>query len=232
MRKLALLCLLCLTLGLGSAWASTGSTNPNNFQDPVDWCSNYGCNGQQMGTPQTWTSTGGRTGLVGLVSSQNFEVRQQDTTWLGDLPNGMGVLYNGVKTLGNNPGGILVTLDQAAFGVGAWIQPDFIGQFTATVSLLDPSLNIIGSFTTGGNSTNIPNTGLFIGAFDATADVFGVLFTTAGLGDDNDFAIGTMRIQTSQVTTTPEPGTLLLVGPSVLGLAGVLRRRMSRKEVL
>src|ERR1019366_7906079 len=168
MRKLTLLCLLCLTLGLGSAWASTGSTNPNDFQDPVNWCTNFGCSAQQIGSPRTWSSAGSRTGMVGLVSSQNMEVRQQDTTWFGDLPNGMGVLYNGVKTLGNTPGGILVTLDQAAFGVGAWIQPDFIGQFTGTVSLLDSSLNIIGSFTTGPNSTNIPNTGLFIGAFDST----------------------------------------------------------------
>src|ERR1019366_630486 len=83
MNKLALL-LFCLVLGLGSAWASTGSINANDFQDPVNWCTNYGCNGAQFGTPQNWLSNGGRTGQVGLVSSQNFQNLVQGTSWNGN----------------------------------------------------------------------------------------------------------------------------------------------------
>lgn len=232
MKKATLLCLLCLSLGVYSAWASTGSTNPNDFQDPVDWCTNFGCgNIQQLGTPQAWTSNGGATGMVGLISSQNMEGRQQPGSWNGDFPTGMGVRYNGVTTLGNTPGGILATFNQAEFGVGAWIQPDEIGTFTATISLLDSSLNVIGTFTQSANSTNNAGTGLFLGAYDSTADVFGILFETTFPGHNDDFAIGEMRLGHPQ-TTVPEPSSLLLMGSSVLGLAGVLRRRMSRKEVL
>lgn len=132
MRKAALLCLLCLTLGLFNAWASTGSTNPNDFSNPVDWCVNYGCAGQQLGSPQNWAATNPpNTGMIGLVSSQNMENLQQGTTWNGNFANGMGVIYNGVNTLGNAPGGILVSFNQPVFGAGAYIQATFVGALQA-----------------------------------------------------------------------------------------------------
>lgn len=234
MRKATLLCLLCLTLGLCSAWASTGSTNPGNFTNPVDWCTNFGCSNGQLGTPQAWSaSTPPNTGWIGLVSSQNMETPQQGTTWNGNFANGMGLIYNGVNTIGNAPGGILVSFNQPVFGAGAYIQANFFGAFTGSIDLFDASFNPLGSFTAPGMSDTNVGTALFIGAFDSVADVSYALFdTTAGGFHDEDFAIGTLRLATSPVSTVPEPSTLLLVGPSILGLAGVLRRRMLRKEVL
>src|ERR1017187_11036711 len=85
MRKISLLFLLCLALGISSAWASTGSINANDFQDPVNWCTNYGCNGAQFGTPQNWLSNGGRTGQGGLVRSPNFYKLVQGEGWEGDI---------------------------------------------------------------------------------------------------------------------------------------------------
>ena len=227
MKRVTLLFLLCLSLGICSAWAgTTGSTNPNDFQDPVDWCVNYGCNGQQLGTPQTWISAGGSTGLVGLVSSQNMQILQQGVSWNGNFAPGMGLIYNGVDTLGNNPGGILMSFNTPVFGAGAYIQDDPFGAFTATIQLFDSGFNLLGSFSAPGNSDQNPGTALFIGAFDSSADVSYALFDT----NDDNFAIGTARLKTSQQGTTPEPSTLLLVGPSMLGLASVLRRRLSRKS--
>ncbi len=230
MKKVSLVCLftLCLTLGIGSAWASTGSTNPADFQDPVSWCANYpaGCNGSilSLGSPQSWTSSGGRTGMVGLISSQNFEVRQQGVTWGGDFNNGEGLIYNGVAD-GNTPGGILVSFDAPVLGVGAYIEQNSFGAFTGTITLLDSSLNVLGTFSAAGDSEPNPGTALFIGAFDSSADVSFAIFDT----DSDDLAIATMIIKTSG-TSTPEPSTLLLVGPSMLGLAGIVRRRLSRKS--
>jgi hypothetical protein len=234
MRRLVLLCMLCLSLGMCSAWASTGSTNPSDFNNPVDWCTNFGCGGQQLGSPQAWTaSIPPNTGLIGLVSSQNMENLQQSTSWNGNFANGMGVIYNGVNTLGNAPGGILVSFNQPVFGAGAYIQANFFGAFTGSIDLFDASFNPLGSFTAAGISDNNVGTALFIGAFDNVADVSYALFDTTANGfHDEDFAIGEMRLATTPVTVVPEPGTLLLLAPSMLGLAGVARRRLARKEVL
>ncbi len=225
MKKVVPVLFLCLKLGLSCAWA-TSTTNPGDFQDFVNWCTNYGCGGQQLGSPQAWTSGGGRTGLVGLVSSQNMENLQQGSSWYGNFNNGMGLIYNGVTTLGNTPGGILLSFNQLAFGVGAYIQPDFYGPFTATIQLFDSSFNLLETFTANGTSDTNSGTALFIGAYEDTADVAYALFDTSGIRND-DFAIGDLGIRTA----VPEPGTLALLGSSLLGLAGAVRRRMSHKEV-
>lgn len=227
MKKLTLLCFLCLSLGVTSAWASTGTTNPNIFQDTIDWCANFGCQSQQLGTPQNWTSNGGATGMVGLVSSQNMQNLKQGTSWNGNFPAGMGLIYNGVLTLGNNPGGILLALNSPAYGVGAYIQDDFFGSFTATITLYDASFNFLGTFSAPGVSDANVGSALFIGAYDASPDVSYALFDT----NDDVFAIGSAKLMTQQYSPVPEPGTLALLLPSALGLAGVVRRRFSNKEV-
>ena len=228
MRRAVLSCALCLSLGLCTAWASIGSTNPNDFNNPVDWCTNFGCGGQQLGTPQAWAaSIPPNTGMIGLVSSQNMQNLQQGVSWNGNFAAGMGLIYNGVLTLGNNPGGILVSFDQPVFGAGAYIQDDPFGAFTGIITLYDSSFNFLGTFSAPGNSDTNVGTALFIGAYDSTADVSYALFDT----NDDIFAIGTMRLATVPVTVVPEPSTMLLVAPSMLGLAGIVRRRLTRKEV-
>lgn len=226
MRKAALV-LLCIAFGVGAAWA-TSTTNPGDFKDEVNWCTNFGCSGsQQYGSPQTWTSDGGRTGLVGLVSSQNFQNLVQGTTWNGNFDNGMGLIYNGVSTLGNNQGGILISFDQLVFGAGAYIQSNFWGPFTATVQLFDSNFKLLETFTTNGTAGPHPGTALFIGAYENTADVAYAVFDATDQYGSEDFAIGELGIRGG---TVPEPGTLALVGTSLLGLAGAIRRRL-HKEV-
>jgi hypothetical protein len=224
MRKLALLCLLCLSLGICSA-ASTGTTDPTLFQDSINWCTNYGCQSQQLGSPQTWASNLGATGMVGLVSSQNMENLVQGSSWGGNFNNGEGIIYNGVATLGNNPGGILLSLDMPVFGVGSFIQANFYGAFTATLSLYDSGFNLLGTYSHAGTSDGNAGTALFIGAYDGIADVSYALFDVTDVNGNEDFAIGTTKLMTQQVTTTPEPASLTLLASSLLGLAGMLRRK-------
>ena len=222
MKKTILLTLLCVSLGMSTAWASVGSTNPNDFnQDTINWCQ-FGCVQGVYLTPQAWVSGLGLTGLVGNTNAQNWQNLQQGNGWDGDFPANMGLVYNGVSTIGTGPTTIGIYLDQPVIGIGAWIQPDFYGAFTASITLLDSNLVPMFTFNAAGNSTAIPGTGLFIGAYDGTADIWGVIFDTTA----HDLAIGTTRIG----APIPEPGTLLLVGPSLLGLAGVLRRRLARKS--
>ncbi len=222
MRKLALLCLLCLSLGICS-WASTGTTDPTLFQDAINWCTNYGCQGQQLGSPQVWTSGNGATGMIGLVSSQNMENLVQGGSWNGNFSNGEGLIYNGVSD-GNTPGGILLSLDSPAYGVGAYIQADIFGAFTATISLYDASFNLLGTYSHDGVSDQNVGTALFIGAYDDIADVSWAIFDVTDVNGDDNFAIGTTMLKTGNVST-PEPATFTLLASSLLGLAGMLRRK-------
>jgi hypothetical protein len=151
----------------------------------------------------------------------NWQNLQQDTSWGGNFPNLMGLVYNGVSTIGTTPTSIGIYLDQPVNGIGAWIQADFFGGFTASITLLDSNLDPFFVYTAAGVSAYNPGTGLFIGAYDGSYDIWGAIFNTTANGfHDQNFAIGTVKLN-----ATPEPSTLLLVGPSLLGLAGVLRRR-------
>ena len=225
MKKLVLL-VVCLVfvLGVGTGWATvTGTTNPALFNDWVDWCQ-YGCAGNQLATPQNFVSSLGSTGEVGLVGTlQGFYNLQQGTSWNGNFANGMGLIYNGVS-YGNNPTAIAATLDQSEMGVGAYVQANFYGSFTATITLFDINFQSLGSFTTTGSSDNNVGAALFIGAF-GSAPVWAAQFDVIDQFGNEDFAIGSLGL-TNNTGTTPEPSTLLLLAPSALGLAGVLRRRL------
>jgi hypothetical protein len=219
MKKLTLL-IFCVVLGIGSGWAAiTGTTNPNSFtQDYVDWCQ-YGCTGASLATPQAWLSNGGLTGTVGLNGGfQNFYNLQQGNGWNGNFPAGMGLIYNGA-VFGNVPTGIVSTFDTGVVGVGAFIQANFYGPFSATISLFDQNSNFLGAFTANGVSNGNVGTALFIGAY-GVGDIFAAQFDVVDLNGNEDFSIGQMNMN-----TTPEPGTLVLFGSSALGLAGYLRRR-------
>jgi hypothetical protein len=135
----------------------------------------------------------------------------------------MGLIYNGAA-FGNTPTSIATTFDVGVNGAGAWIQTDYIGPFTATIELFDSSYQSLGTYTTTGLSTyNDPGNALFIGAF-GSAPVWAAQFTAVGIGPyEPDFAIGTLKL-----STVPEPSSLLLLGSSALGLAGVIRRRLSK----
>jgi len=232
MKKLSILLLVGVLLGACSAWAGiVGSTDPNAFDDPVAWCTNFTCDtvpATQYGSPQTWLSAGSRTGMIGLVSSQNMEIRQQGLTWNGNFAANEGIVYNGVLD-GNNPGGILVSLDAPQLGVGAFIQDNYFEPFTATITLYDAAFNLLGTFSAPGVSDTNVGTALFIGASDSIADISYALFDVDDGVNPEDFAIGTFQIQTG--APVPEPGTLLILGPSALGLYGILRRRVGQKEV-
>jgi len=220
MKKLALL-VCCLVLAVGSGWAGTGIvTNPAQInQDYTDWCVNFGCTGGSFTTPQSWISDDGYTGTVGLNGGfQNFYNLQQGVSWNGTFPSGMGLVYNG-RLFGNTDAGIVTTFDMGVYAAGAFIQSDYYGPFTAYITLFDQNSLVIGTFSANGYSQFAPGTALFLGAYD-TVPFYAVQFDVVDQYGINDVAIGT-----EWFNTTPEPGTLVLFGSSVLGLAGYLRRR-------
>lgn len=223
MKKLALL-VFCLVLAIGSGWGQAGlTTNPAQInKDYIDWCVNFGClnNYNQFVTPQSWVSNGGLTGTVGLNGGfLNFYNLQQNVTWNGNFPSNMGILYNGYAFLGNQAD-FVETFDTGVTAAGAFIQSDYYGPFTASVTLYDQNSNAIATFSHGGYSNGTPGTALFVGGYD-NVPFYAIQFGVLDQYGFNDVAIGL-----TWVNTTPEPGTLLLFGSSALGLAGYLRRRL------
>ena len=215
MKKLMLL-VFCLVLATGSGWAGvTGTTDPTLFNDWVDWCQ-YGCAGNQFATPQSFISNLGNTGSVGLVGTlQGFYNLQQGTSWSGNFPDSMGVIYNGAA-FGNTPTGIAATFDTGVLGAGAWIQDNYLAyQFIATIEAFDVNYQSLGTY-----SVDIPAyTAMFIGVLSSD-QIYAVQFDINDGVNSEDFAIGELR-----TSTVPEPSSLMLLGSSALGLAGYIRRR-------
>ena len=230
MKRTILLTVLGLTLGLGTAWATiVGTTNPNAFtQDSINWCQ-FGCSFTGFGSPQPWVSNGGATGTVGLHTGglqAFFSNPQQGNSWIGNFPDGMGLIYNGFVFDGI-PAGIVLTFASGLAGVGAYIQADKFGPFSATITLFDQNNNSLGSFTANGVSNANVGTALFIGASSSTVAVYAAQFDVVDVNGNNDFAIGTVNFN-----PIPEPSSVLLFGSSALGMASVVRRRFNKGALM
>ncbi len=233
-RKLCAI-LVGLAVSAGMTWAGTADNNPADFPTTIDWCQ-YVCTGSvlSLGTPTAFTSSGADTGLVGLFGTgQNFEIYQQGVNWSGNFSTGMGIVYNGAEDgAGNTPTDVVLDFNQAEYGAGAYVETDEFGAFTATITLYDFNDIAIGSYVEAGTCAFAPGTAIFIGAYDPTADVWAVGFNLVNENGADDVGIGMAGLMDSLPNVgTPEPATMLLIAPALLGLVAFGRKQImnSRK---
>ncbi len=228
MKKIALVFVFSLSLGLGCAW---GDSFFCCSSDVVDW-SQLGASGTVLSTPQAWTSSGGLTGLVGVVGGGTFERVDQGNGWNGNFLPGSPLIWN----QGN--GDFLFAFDTPIAGVGMAVQSELYGPFVATLYAYDSSLNLLGTTVMVGNSNpNADGSAIFISFDSPFSNVSVIQIDVMGPNHDVDFAVCTTSLHPdpgrppgsdpcTNYSPTPEPGSLPLLSTGVFGLIWTIRHRL------
>lgn len=123
-------------------------------------------------------------------------------------------------------GPISISFSQAVRGVGFSVQHFSTGAFTGTLRFFDAASLLLGSVTSSGSSSLVPdNSAPFIGGYSDALDIKKVEISVGTLLGNQAFGINQMSLIT---TAVPEPASVLLFS---LGLAAVsLRRRLKTAQ--
>jgi hypothetical protein len=150
-------------------------------------------------------------------------------TSLGSVIFTTGTVIQGSKASGQytfNPGGgISVTAN--ALGLGGVVAPNatlFSGVFSGITSFTNPTTPI-GPWTLTGKITTTSLNAALLQALGIPSQPTG---NFVALEIDVAFRLQGGAIQSGTITLVPEPGTLVLAGTGLIGLAGVLRRRLKK----
>ncbi len=144
-----------------------------------------------------------------------------------DYSNSGSVALGTATITGSAASGQTLTLSSELIGIGATVGN--FGTVTVTTGVLVGSN---GSFTfTGGSITIVDNTNntLFAGTFTSGTVMVVNGFTNVSYfvgGLAGGFQITTGGVVSGDTIVTPEPGTLGLLGTGLVGLAGIVRRKV------
>jgi len=203
----------------GSVACRTGAGCLNGT-DFFDWTDNFGPEYTTILNGSTATSNSTLiTALVNFAGGGDGGRRDEGTSWVGNFTPGDELLW----TNWPGQGPLTFTFSQAITGVGANIQADWSGAFTAFLQLYDSSSNLVWSFAEAGNSSSSEDgSAIFIGLADMPAFTTAVFSLTYAADDLGDFAINQMDITTG--SEVPEPALGLPLAVALMGMAAVRRR--------
>ena len=203
-----------------------------NAWDSFDWFTNYGPPFSRIPNDSIAVSNRWVEAQVHFAGGWEGQRRDQDNGWMGNFAPGDALLWTNYP--GQGP--LTFTFQFPVAGVGANIQSDSWGAFTALIQAFDINGHMIDSFSENGDSnSNGDGSAIFIGLFDRQSPIKSVTFSiTSCTQECNDFAINQMDllyggcIGPECVNPEPEPASLLLVGSGLFGMAGFLRKRIGR----
>ena len=214
---------LALAVGLGIATAASAapiigvtSQSALGANDSVNW-SQLGTTRTNLTGPSVWVSNNGNSGSVGLAyAGSPLHILQQGNGWNGNFATGESLVFN--KDDGES---IFLHTSTAMRGVGAQIQADQFGPFSATITAFNSYGYVLGTFTEDGNSTaSGDGSAIFIGLSDSSMDISAVEFSVSSYSGYNNLAIGSLSL-----CSAPEPGSLFLLGSGLAGALAALRLR-------
>ena len=236
--KKTLLCLILMVLCMASLASADSFLTFNNRvtgapTDVIDW-GQLGPPGTQLGSPVLVFSAGlTNAALAGNLDGSPVVTALSGYNWNGNFDYGENLVWTGNANYGYGglgPFGIEFAVPVGTLGFG--IQADLYGPFNVAVDIFDSSLNYMTTLTFSGNSFfSLAGDNLFIGIQDKTAvNIGGIIISTVSPNDPtggmftNDFAIDAVSFNYA----TPEPGSLMLLGTGLIGVAGVVRRKLGR----
>lgn len=199
--------------------------------DLVDWAQ-LPEDGNPHPSPLGVTSGLGRA--VTVADDVGFSRLTEGSSWIGNFTIGDAVLWTSVDGSDalTSPT-LLLSFAQPVYGLGARIQPNYYGPFSATLELFSGSLSV-GMFALAGSSTDAEDgSAPYLGAVDSLPSITAARFTlTAPPQDCTDllfncgFALGRVDL-----LVVGEPPTLAVVVAALLAV-GVLRRRQGPAAAL
>ena len=158
---------------------------------------------------------------VFLADEGSMERLDQGNGWNGNFVPGDALLWN----QGNyQQTGIDMSFSFATpiSGFGEFIQADYFGGFTGTISAYDSSDNLLGTFSEAGNSTSAGDgSAIFLGISSDSANISSVDFNVVDQFGGDSLALGNVGRVPDAASTSG------LLGLAALGL-GMIRRKIAK----
>jgi hypothetical protein len=222
MKLHLLISVVCLSVvSVARAGTYAAIDDPSQFMESVNWCTlttDSGCTAT-LANPAAWVSgPSGKTGQAGLFyDTHAFSLTNDGSMGLINSS----YVYRATTYLDD----VAATFDKPTNGAGAYIEAGNVGDVYVSVYLFNDVYNILTGWSWAMNFDGTQGEKLFVGAMSSDLEVAGVIFdvSDATTGNTVPFSAGTLKFD-----FVPEPGSMALVAPMLLGLGVMIRKRARR----